>query len=252
MKLHLNLSLRRALLAALAAVSTLSGISRAGVADERYDLQYYLDFARNKGMFTPGAIDISVYYKDGTTVTNPVIPIMPNLDSYAQRGQILMGALSPLGGANLVAPQFVSSALHCYENDVFFLSENADTSVQYTSTGYTGEGAGDWSMQRLDKIVTEVAYTPMATDAFINGLKPNDRLYRLGNGGTYDTNGNSLHLNSNTLGGMINIETINHDWNGAGNHRIYATLRENDTSGDIRPPLEIGVTQGDSGSPMFA
>lgn len=99
MKLHLNLSLRRALLAALAAVSTLSGISRAGVADERYDLQYYLDFARNKGMFTPGAIDISVYYKDGTTtVTNPVIPIMPNLDSYAQRGQILMGALSPLGG----------------------------------------------------------------------------------------------------------------------------------------------------------
>lgn len=252
MKLHLNLPLRRALLSSLAAVSTLSGISQAGVADERYDLQYYLDFARNKGMFTPGAIDISVYYKDGSPLTNPVIPIMPNLDSYAQRGQILMGALSPLGGANLVAPQFVSSALHCYENDVFFLSENADTSVQYTSTGYTGEGAGDWSMQRLDKIVTEVAYTPMATDAFINGLKQNDQLYRLGNGGTYDTNGNSLHLNSNTLGGMINIETINHNWNGAGNHRIYATLRENDASGDTRPPLEIGVTQGDSGSPMFA
>ena len=86
MKLHLNLSLRRALLAALAAAATFSSSATAGLVDARYDLQYYLDFAYNMGMFRPGASNLTVAYKDGTTVSEPVIPVMPNLDSFGAKG----------------------------------------------------------------------------------------------------------------------------------------------------------------------
>lgn len=250
MRLRLNLSLRRALMSAMFVASTLmTTTSWGGVAIADYDLQYYLDFARNKGMFAAGATDIGVYFKDGTSVSNPVIPLMPNLDSYAQRGQIIMNSLSPLGGANLVAPQFVSSANHCYENDVYFLSENSNTSVCYTSTGFAGQTNGDWSMQRLNKIVTEVAYTPMADASFIASLSKNEWIYRLGNGGAFNTEGNSLYLNGNTLGGIVNVDSVTNL--GGGNYQLIATMRAQDGA-DIRPPLEIGVTQGDSGSPMFA
>ncbi len=56
--------------------------TQAGVVDGRYDLQYYIDFCRNKGMFATGATNIEVFFKDGTTITNNVIPLMPNMDSY--------------------------------------------------------------------------------------------------------------------------------------------------------------------------
>ena len=246
MRPRLNLSLRRALMAAMATACTLlSTTAWGGVADARYDLQYYLDFARNKGMFAAGATNISVYFKDGNGQSNPTIPLMPNLDSYAQRGQVIMGSLSPLGGANLMAPQYVNSAYHCPESDVYFLSENGSMSVCYSSTGYTGTGAGDWSMQRLNKIVTEVAYTPMASADFLLSLTSGDWLYRLGNGGSFDTEGNGLNPGSNALGGMIDVASVSALTN-QGDYRIHASLWS------VGPPLEIGVTQGDSGSPVFA
>lgn len=104
-------------------------------------------------------------------------------------------------------------------------------------------------MQRLNKIVTEVAYTPMAGADFISSLTKNEWIYRLGNGGAFNTEGNSLYLNGNSLGGVINVDSVTNL--GDGNYQLIATLRAQDGS-DIRPPLEIGVTQGDSGSPMFA
>ena len=247
MRLRLNTSLRRALMAAMATACTLlSSTAWGGVADARYDLQYYLDFARNKGMFSAGATNISVYFKDGNGQSNPTIPLMPNLDSYAQRGQVIMGSLSPLGGANLVAPQYVNSAYHCPESDVYFLSENGSMAVCYSSTGYAGTGAGDWSMQRLNKVVTEVAYTPMASEEFLlDSLNYGDWLYRLGNGGSFDTEGNGLNPGSNALGGMIDVASVSALTN-QGDYRIHASLWS------VGPPLEIGVTQGDSGSPVFA
>ena len=246
MRPRLNLSLRRALMAAMATACTLlSSTAWGGVVDARYDLQYYLDFARNKGMFSAGATNISVYFKDGNGQSNPTIPLMPNLDSYAQRGQVILGSLSPLGGANLVAPQYVNSAYHCPESDVYFLSENGSMAVCYSSTGYTGTGAGDWSMQRLNKVVTEVAYTPMASKEFLLSLKYGDWMYRLGNGGSFDTEGNGLNPGSNALGGMIDVASVSALTN-QGDYRIHASLWQQG------PPLEIGVTQGDSGSPVFA
>ena len=253
MKLHLNLSLRRALLAAMAVATTLASSVWAGVADSRYDLQYYLDFCRNKGIFAAGATNIDVYFKDGSSVQNPTISIMPNLDGYAWSGSVLQdGTFAPGAGVGLVNPQYVASAHHCGELDVFFLSENADTSVRYTSSGYTSSGSltYDWNAQRLNKIVTEVTYNPLADYSVLQNLSKNDWIYRLGNGGVYSTDGYKLSVNQNAIGGMMNVDYTQLLSDGE-TWRIVCTPRQNDVSGDIRPPLEIGVTAGDSGSPNY-
>ncbi len=253
MKLHLNLSLRRALLAVMAVATTLASSVWAGVADSRYDLQYYLDFCRNKGIFAAGATNIDVYFKDGSSVQNPTISIMPNLDGYAWSGSVLQdGTFAPGGGVGLVNPQYVASAHHCGELDVFFLSENADTSVRYTSSGYTSSGSltYDWNAQRLNKIVTEVTYNPLADYSVLQNLSKNDWIYRLGNGGVYSTDGYKLSVNQNAIGGMVNVDYTQLLSDGE-TWRIVCTPRQNDVSGDIRPPLEIGVTAGDSGSPNY-
>ena len=253
MKLHLNLSLRRALLAAMAVATTLASSAWAGVADSRYDLQYYLDFCRNKGIFAAGATNIDVYFKDGSSVQNPTIPIMPNLDGYAWSGSVLQdGTFAPGGGVGLVNPQYVASAHHCGELNVYFLSENADTSVCYTSSGYTSSGSltYDWNAQRLNKIVTEVTYNPLADYSVLQNLSKNDWIYRLGNGGVFSTDGYKLSVNQNAIGGMVNVDYTQLLSDGK-TWRIVCTPRQNDVSGDIRPPLEIGVTAGDSGSPNY-
>ncbi len=253
MKLHLNFSLRRALLAAMAVATTLASSAWAGVADSRYDLQYYLDFCRNKGIFAAGATNIDVYFKDGSSVQNPTIPIMPNLDGYAWSGSVLQdGTFAPGGGVGLVNPQYVASAHHCGELNVYFLSENADTSVCYTSSGYTSSGSltYDWNAQRLNKIVTEVTYNPLADYSVLQNLSKNDWIYRLGNGGVFSTDGYKLSVNQNAIGGMVNVDYTQLLSDGK-TWRIVCTPRQNDVSGDIRPPLEIGVTAGDSGSPNY-
>lgn len=253
MKLHLNLSLRRALLAAMAAVVTLAAPARAGLADERYDLQYYLDFSYNRGMFTAGATNISVFYKDGGSASNPVIAIMPNLDSFGSKGELLpIVGFSDAGGSGLIAPQFLESAAHCGETDVSFVTQNGSYGISYSSTGYSSQGGvatADWSIQRLDKIVTEVAYTPYATDEFMRTLTQNTWMYRVGEGTGLDTSG-GVQTNGSAMGGLLNIENIHQKGNNT--WIIYSVLRENDTPGDVAPPLQISGTAGDSGSPVYA
>lgn len=254
MKLHLNLSLRRALLAAFAALSSLSYTASAGMVDTRYDLQYYMDFARNKGMFSAGATNVAVYYKDGTSVQNPVIPIMPDMSGYGQKmteENLQFGVLMGFGGCGLVTPQFVAGASHVGENPVLFLTEDGDMSTIYYSTGYKSY-ATDVEVQRLNKIVTEVTYIPMADDAFIRTLKAGDWLWRLGDGIQYNEKGETVAslTNSNTLGGIIGIDSVvqnaGKDW------LIRANCRQYDVGSDLRPPLDIGHMFGDSGSPQYA
>ena len=253
MKLHLNLSLRRALLAAMAAVATFASPATAGLVDARYDLQYYLDFGYNMGLFHPGATNITVPFKDGTSVSNATIPLMPNLDSYALRAsQPWTGEVG--GGAGLVAPQYVISATHCKEGPVYFVTESGEYDYKYTSTGYVsqpGPGVNDWSIQRLDKIVTEVAYTPYASDDFMrNSMTLNETwLYRTGQGDPKDTNG-GIATGRTPLGGLCNLSSISQNSSGTWVFRVYN--REFDTPTDTRPPLEISMTSGDSGSPIYA
>ena len=250
MKLHLNLSLRRALLSAMAAIATFASSATAGLVDARYDLQYYLDFGYNMGLFRPGATNITVQFKDGTSVSNATIPLMPNLDSYATRAEYA-GTFG--GGAGLISPQYVASAAHCKEGNVYFITRSNDYSAAYSSTGYAsqaGVGSSDWSIQRLNKIVTEVAYTPYGSDYFMsNSMKLNETwLYRTGQGDPKDTNG-GITTGRTPLGGLSNLSTLNQNGTGTWVYRVFN--REFDTANDTRPPLEISMTSGDSGSPLY-
>lgn len=87
------------------------------------------------------------------------------------------------GGCGLVTPQFVAGASHVGENPVLFLTEDGDMSTTYYSSGYKSY-ATDVEVQRLNKIVTEVTYIPMADDAFIRTLKTGDRQRLCGDGGS--------------------------------------------------------------------
>ena len=244
---------RLTLLVAATAITSSAFTAFAGVADTRYDLQYYLDFSYNKGRFGAGAVDVEVYYKDGSSVKNPSIELMPNLDSYAQVGTYnsLVGFTS-MGGAGLVAPQYVMGAMHCEENPVYFLTENGNYSVVYTSAGYKAAPNSniDWSIQRLNKIVTEVAYTPYADNGFMSGLEVGTWLYRLGHGRYANTSGETVNTNGQAMGGMINVSSVSKI--NADTWQILTHNREFDTATDVRPPLEIGALHGDSGSPVYA
>ncbi len=261
MKLHLNLSLRRAVLAALTALSSLSYTASAGVVDERYDSQYYLDFSYNKGMFAAGSTNLAVFYKDGTAVSNNVIPLMPNLDSYVRVGRVttlpMTGTiLEADGGAGLIGSQFTFGAAHVFRKTpdaetAFFLTENGSWTTAYAEANQNLFGA-DSGIQRLTKLVTEVAYTPMADDAFMRSMTTNGTwLYRLGNGGTWSTNGEAVATDNNALGGIINATSIA-DKNGNGDWSLEGWHRKGDGPRDTRTPLDMGVYFGDSGSPIYA
>lgn len=257
MKLHLNLSLRRALMAAMAAVCTLSSTAYSGVVDGRYDLQYYLDFCRNKGMFATGATNIEVFFKDGTSVTNNTIPLMPNMDSYGETAASIYGdkLMGSNGGTNLVSSQFVYGAKHVHakvgNTPVAFLSENGSAACTYTSANLDNFGT-DSAIQRLTKLVTSVVYTPMADDDFMRSslFLNSSWLYRLGNGG-YWSDGKSISTGDNSLGGVVNLSVKWQDTN-TGEWYLEGWARKNDLPDDTLTPLEIGTYFGDSGSPIFA
>ncbi|MBR6797387.1 MAG: hypothetical protein IKM45_01695 [Opitutales bacterium] len=245
---------RLSFLTASVAINISVSSAFAGMTDTRYDLQYYMDFARNKGLFGVGATNIAVYYRDGSSVTNPVIPIMPNFSGYGQKmseENLKYGVLMGFGGCGLTTPQFAVGASHVGENPVLFLTEDGDMSTIYTSSGYKAYST-DVELQRLNKIVTEVAYTPMADDTFIGSLTNGTWLWRLGDGIQYNDSGETIasRTGSNTLGGIVGIDSVVQ--NAGGDWLIRTNCREFDTATDLRTPLDIGVMFGDSGSPHYA
>ena len=262
MKLHLNLSLRRAVLAAMAAVATFASTATAGIVDTRYDLQYYLDFSRNAGAFAAGATNVQVGYSDGSA--SFTIPLMPYLGSFAQVSEsvaLSLGSIATNGGAALVSPQFVYGAEHvfsavkskfdkgqlCYT----FSDENGSPSSAEVYSAVNIDNFGhDGGVSRTSKLVTAVAYTPMATDAFMSTLDSSTWLYRLGNGGYWDSTGSTITTGNNAIGGIINMDSYKQQANG--DWYLYGVFRENSTEKDPKTPLDTGVFSGDSGSPLFA
>ena len=262
MKLHLNLSLRRALLAAMAAVATFASTATAGIVDTRYDLQYYLDFSRNAGAFSAGATNVTVGYSDGSATYT--IPLMPYLGSFAQvtdSVSLSLGSIATNGGAALVSSQFVYGAEHVFsvakskfdngQMRYTFTDENgsASTAEVYTPVNIDNFGH-DGGVSRTTKLVTAVAYTPMASDAFMATLNSSTWLYRLGNGGYWDSTGSTITTNNNAIGGIINMDSYKQQANG--DWYLYGVFRENGTEKDPKTPLDTGVFSGDSGSPLFA
>ena len=246
----------------MAAVATFASTATAGIVDTRYDLQYYLDFSRNAGAFAAGATNVQVGYSDGSA--SFTIPLMPYMGSFAQVTDsvaLSLGSIATNGGAALVSPQFVYGAEHvfsvakskfdkgqmCYT----FTDENgaASSAEVYTAVNIDTFGH-DGGVSRTTKLVTAVAYTPMATNAFMSTLDSSTWLYRLGNGGYWDSTGSTITTGNNPIGGIINMDSYKQQANG--DWYLYGVFRENSTEKDPKTPLDTGVFSGDSGSPLFA
>ena len=241
----------------MAAVATFASTATAGIVDTRYDLQYYLDFSRNAGAFAAGATNVQVGYSDDSAAYT--IPLMPYMGSFAQVTDsvaLSLGSIATNGGAALVSPQFVYGAEHvfsvakskfdkgqmCYT----FTDENgaASSAEVYTAVNIDTFGH-DGGVSRTSKLVTAVAYTPMATDAFMSTLDSSTWLYRLGNGGYWDSTGSTITTGNNAIGGIINMDSYKRQANG--DWYLHGVFRN-----DQSTPLDTGVFSGDSGSPLFA
>lgn len=230
--------------------------------DSSYDLIEYKDFAYNLGKYSAGAVNVSVYKRDGTTV-DP-IAIVPSFDSFGYASG------SGNGGGSLSAPQYFSTAWHVNNGNAHspgnaYFQLNDGSVVKYEVEGHSNVW-NDGSTWRLKKIVTEVAYTPLCTDtALISGLRANqNQIYHIGTGQFYATgaingsrpgtvtletitSGNSMTLLTGTealAGTMTSIFCS--PMSGNGNYRIQVQLHANATN-----PLEHGTESGDSGSPLY-
>ncbi|MCV6804061.1 S6 family peptidase [Achromobacter ruhlandii] len=117
------------------------------------DLPYqtYRDFAENKGVFRPGARNISLYDKAGAPYA--VLDRAPMID---------FRVADTTGIATLVAPQYVVSVKHNGGYTGVTFGYRGDT--RYTLVNRNNHRWEDFHSPRLNKIVTEVAPIAM-TDA---------------------------------------------------------------------------------------
>ncbi len=266
MKLHLPCALFRALLASATLATVLAtGSAEAGLIRHDYALQQYKDFAMNQGQYRPGNMNIEVFRTDGTSVGN-VIPIMPNLNSYAAywKGISVWDGSTPRGngGGGLIAPQYLLTATHCgyaseKTNINFLCSSGSNAPGQTSGITYKGEAGygtngNDVLTQRLSKIVTDVVYTPVCTDTdFLANMHRNGvYLYRAGNGlpcMATAAGGETSVAPGSPLGGMSKVVNVQGNYGTTGYYRTTIRL---DAASNM--PLEIAVRSGDSGSPMYA
>ncbi len=206
--------------------------STASVVDSRVNYQTYRDFSENKGLFKPGAENITLYDNNGNVVTTlnkaPMIDFSSN---------------DRTGVATLVSPQYVVSVKHNsgYQNVKFGYGD--DTS--YTLVDRNNHWL-DFHNPRLNKIVTEVSVLDMTEAGTVEGTYQNQKrfpvFYRIGTGTQYvkDASGKLNYLvgaYSYKTGGLVNPPFIS-DWS-------FVTNTTN-------MPLSTYGTPGDSGSPLFA
>ena len=229
----------------------------AGTIRHDYALTLYKDFATNSGMFAAGATDVQYYHTDGSA--GGTIAVMPNLSGflyYHGKKNADGSGSAGNGGAGLIGPQFIASAFHVgipTEGSVITFFPGTDKAINsYSGAGYTSHGY-DQILIRLDKIVTETTYNPLATDsAFIRSLSSgNVDVYRLGTGQPFvagENGGNTLLSQDGIpIGGVARITYVNENFNTTGNNRIVMRLYKSDD--DMLGTITEG---GDSGSPLYA
>lgn len=243
MKLHLPLSLRSALLAAL----TLCGSAFAGVVGDNYAVQDYLDIAVNAGQYGAGTQKVTVYKADGSV--GGTLALIPTMSPFMNMGN---------GGAGLVLPQYAMSASHCKlpgagTANTFYYHTNHEVNYygntgggRYVNDAVTGAFV-DTEIYRLSKIVTEANYAPMCTDETLMARLVDLEVYRVGDGKSSiatDAGKIQLNIDGRALGGTVNVVSSldkgEHSWFVAGQ-----------LMKDANAPLSIGDDSGDSGSPVF-
>lgn len=208
--------------------------------------QIFRDFAENKGQFTPGSTNISIYDKQGNPVGKLDKAPMADFSS----ATITTGNLPP-GDHTLYSPQYVVTAKHVSGSDTMSFGYAKNT---YTAVGTNNNSGLDIKTRRLSKLVTEVAPAEVSDVGAVSGAyQAGGRFtafYRLGGGMQYvkDKNGNRTQVYTN--GGFLvggTVSALNSYNNGQ-----MITAQTGDIFNPANGPLANYLNMGDSGSPLFA
>lgn len=215
------------------------------------DYQYFRDLAENKGQFHIGATNVPVFNKDGVQIGTMLNGVpMPDLRIVSRKD----------GVSTLVSSQFINSVRHNTGiNSAEFggVDKNLDSHhFKYTSSSkhfypHADLYDPDYQLQRLEKLVTEVAPIPMATagtdsSAYLDRSRFSSFL-RVGSGRQWLRNeaGENTLLTPayNYLTAGVPLVLAN-----AKNSRINAKGKLTD---NVYGPMASYAASGDSGSPLL-
>ncbi|EKC8950135.1 autotransporter outer membrane beta-barrel domain-containing protein, partial [Escherichia coli] len=207
------------------------------------DIPYrtFRDFAENKGMFTPGAMNLTIYDNKGNEIGMLDKTPMADFSSVAKNG----------GFATLISPQYITSVSHngSYQTVSFGSGVNS-----YSIVDRNNHPRLDFHVPRLNKLVTEASPSEITSAGTVNNIyKDKTRFpvfYRLGSGYQYikDKDGKTTwlagaykYLTGGTVGSPSSYQ------NGE-----MVTSSPGDTFNPSQGPLASYGAPGDSGSPLFA
>lgn len=212
----------------------------ASILSAEIDYQIFRDFAENKGIFRPGATDITIYNKQGELIGTLNKASMPDFSS--------VNVKSAPGVATLINPQYIASVKHNggYTSVRFGNGENL-----YSIVDRNNSSSVDFHAPRLDKLVTEVAPATVTSSSQSEILDSSkfSTFYRLGSGTQYiqDAKGNLTQISGAygyLTGGLL--PALFHSHGGTTGIQVFMGGNIND-----RGVMASFGQAGDSGSPLF-
>lgn len=274
MKLHLNLSLRRALLAAMAAVATFASSATAGVMHSDATYQTYTDFGQNCGRYVVGSKVNALVSHIRETEGGITIDYTDGNESFLisnSQGMISFNGTHDSGHSTAVSPTFLATVLHNGSLDGSFSERTVGSgyAINYEAIDIRGskyfrlapewgDGQYDYMLQRQSKVVTDVTWNPLTTLTY-------DQIESLDGGYIYHSGSGTMYLWDEENEKMVSkagpyafiIGAINGILNGqvhADGENISIHQNPNYIPNDgasVDNPLPNGVRPGDSGSPTF-
>lgn len=238
----------RLLLTAVVSIFISPGHVQASIVNGEFNYQIYRDFAENKGRFTPGVSNLSVFKRNNKTDIPDVIMKMPVPD---------FSSVDRSGIATLLAPSYIASVAH---NGGYTGVNFGNTSYKIVSRNIEGTvWVPDFHAPRLDKFVVDAAPANMLPfDMYKEGEELNNKerftnAVRLGSG----TQQVSTEKGNVSISGPYNYltgGTINNIWYSSGFYPVYKggpSWMSNGNNKNKKDVLDTYPLGGDSGSPYF-
>ncbi len=268
MKLHLPASLRRFVIAAVLASC---GITCADAATLHPDvsIQTYTDFAQNKGRYAVGNTNALLQHltAGGVTLTytgGQAAITLPH-------EMIDFGGVAPNGASALVGYNVIASVNHVATQDPSFSANElgSSNSIRYYGIGSSSSSvfrhkpSNDYSIARLDKLVTDASCTPIygSTNKDYSGITEGELagelIYRVGGGWMYSSNEETgaaellAYPYTYTTAGINTISSVG-NYNAAdGAFSVFTYYNYTESGVSEATPLPFQGRSGDSGSPSW-
>lgn len=273
MKLHLNISLRKALLAAMAAVATCAWTlptAQATLMHSDTSVMVYTDFAQNDGRYVTDAHvnsllsyirqqakGVAITYTGGQAdyiLPHGMIDFTSTVDGGYAAG-IGVNWLATVDHNGVINPTFTS-----WELGDSYAVHYAGIEYRY-SDQFKHKPSNDYKVTRLSKIVTDVTTSAVYSNTAKvdanngNGLD-GELLYRNGGGTMYRVNLDGswtwlLGAYSYTAGGIMTMDETYYNATDKAFSTVFNMNATHAGTGTATNPLAFGIYSGDSGSPTW-